>query len=295
MDKRKILIQLDSDGAAERVRPGRGHRRRGGRGVQLRRGEAGTGSGTGAWGHLHARSEGPGPDRDLYRRQRRDGGREAAGRGAKHMIPSFGLRVRCCSTPTAPTRRQRRRCVQRPATWSCRPPRPWSWAARAPLVSVQPCCWPGRAPRSVLAPAAIPGVGCCRGDSGARAGSETGTDRHRHLAGPANGPGRANPGDRGGSGRRGAAAESARPACPTLRVAIDLNAVPPLGIEGVERQRQGQGARRRDRLRRPRRRRYQDEGAQVAVARLFESNDQVLDAEQVYALAQGLALTEENP
>jgi hypothetical protein len=26
----------------------------------------------------------------------------------------------------------------------------------------------------------------------------------------------------------------------------------------------------------------------LAVARLFESNDQVLDAEQIYALAQGL-------
>ena len=28
--------------------------------------------------------------------------------------------------------------------------------------------------------------------------------------------------------------KSARTACPMLRVAVDLNAVPPLGIEGVE-------------------------------------------------------------
>jgi hypothetical protein len=79
---------------------------------------------------------------------------------------------------------------------------------------------------------------------------------------------------------------AARTACPALRVAIDLNAVPPLGIEGVE---------------------VADKAAdhdgavcygavgvgdtkmkihKAAVARLFESNDQVLDAEEVYALAQ---------
>ena len=69
---------------------------------------------------------------------------------------------------------------------------------------------------------------------------------------------------------------------------VDLNAVPPLGIEGVE---------------------VTDKGAQrdgvvcygavgvgdtkmkihkAAVARLFESNDQVMDAEEVFALAQAL-------
>src|SRR5262245_17762727 len=79
---------------------------------------------------------------------------------------------------------------------------------------------------------------------------------------------------------------AARSACPTLRVAIDLNGVPPAGIEGVD---------------------YMDKAAdrdgvvcygaggvggtkmkvhRAAVARLFESNDQVLDAEEVYALAQ---------
>ncbi len=71
-----------------------------------------------------------------------------------------------------------------------------------------------------------------------------------------------------------------------LRVAIDLNAVPPLGIEGVDVRAAGA-----------------DHGGTIcygavgvgetkmkvhkaAVAKLFESNDNVLDAEEVYALAQ---------
>jgi hypothetical protein len=73
-----------------------------------------------------------------------------------------------------------------------------------------------------------------------------------------------------------------------LRVAIDLNAVPPLGIEGVEvmdkaAQRDGILA-------------YGAVGVgdtkmkihKAAIARLFESNDQILDAEEVYALAEAL-------
>ena len=81
---------------------------------------------------------------------------------------------------------------------------------------------------------------------------------------------------------------TARTACKTLRVAIDLNAVPPLGIEGAQ---------------------VTDKGVErdgmvfygaigvgdtkmkihkAAVAKLFESNDQVLDAEQVYAIGEKL-------
>ncbi len=76
--------------------------------------------------------------------------------------------------------------------------------------------------------------------------------------------------------------------CSTLRVAIDLNAVPPLGIEGVEVT---------DKAR-------DDNGVicygavgvggtkmkihKAAVARLFERNDQIMDAEEVYALSEGL-------
>lgn len=71
-----------------------------------------------------------------------------------------------------------------------------------------------------------------------------------------------------------------------LRVAIDLNAVPPLGIEGVEVM--DRGTERNGTVC------YGAVGVgdikmkvhKAAVARLFESNDQVLDAEQVYALAQ---------
>jgi methylenetetrahydrofolate/methylenetetrahydromethanopterin dehydrogenase (NADP+) len=77
---------------------------------------------------------------------------------------------------------------------------------------------------------------------------------------------------------------------PSLRLLIDLSAVPPLGIEGIEVTDKGT-----DR-----------DGAvcygaigvggtkmkihRAAVARLFESNDQVLDAEEVYALAQSMGL-----
>jgi threonine dehydrogenase-like Zn-dependent dehydrogenase len=80
--------------------------------------------------------------------------------------------------------------------------------------------------------------------------------------------------------------QSIRSTCPELRVAIDLNAVPPLGIEGIE---------------------VNDRGAQrdgtigygavgvgetkmkvhkAAIAQLFQRNDQVLDIEQLYSLGQ---------
>jgi hypothetical protein len=81
---------------------------------------------------------------------------------------------------------------------------------------------------------------------------------------------------------------SARSACKELKVAIDLNAVPPLGIEGVEVSDQGKerdgvicygaigvGATKMKLHR-------------AAVAKLFESNDQVLDAFEVFALGEGL-------
>ncbi len=82
--------------------------------------------------------------------------------------------------------------------------------------------------------------------------------------------------------------KAARAACPTLKVAIDLNAVPPLGIEGVE---VTDKAAERDGVIG-----YGAVGVgdtkmkihKAAVARLFESNDQVLDAEEVFALAQAL-------
>jgi hypothetical protein len=81
---------------------------------------------------------------------------------------------------------------------------------------------------------------------------------------------------------------TARLDCPTLRVMIDLNAVPPLGIEGVGVADKG----------------VEHDGAlsygavgvgdtkmkihKAAIARLFERNDQVLDAEEVYSLGEGL-------
>ncbi len=77
-----------------------------------------------------------------------------------------------------------------------------------------------------------------------------------------------------------------RAACPRLRVAIDLNAVPPLGIEGV-----GVGDKAVDQAG------VICYGAigvggtkmkvhRAAVASLFASNDKILDAEEIYLLAK---------
>jgi hypothetical protein len=76
--------------------------------------------------------------------------------------------------------------------------------------------------------------------------------------------------------------------CPDLRVLIDLNAFPPLGIEGVEPM---DAAAQREQVLA-----YGALGVggtkmkihRAAVARLFERNDHILDAEQIYALAQTL-------
>ena len=90
---------------------------------------------------------------------------------------------------------------------------------------------------------------------------------------------------RRGRRRGAAAARSSASTCKTLKVAIDLNAVPPVGIEGVE---------------------LTDKGAdrdgvicygaigvggtkmkihKAAVAQLFEANNAVLDIEEIYELA----------
>jgi methylenetetrahydrofolate/methylenetetrahydromethanopterin dehydrogenase (NADP+) len=79
---------------------------------------------------------------------------------------------------------------------------------------------------------------------------------------------------------------AARMACPTLRVAIDLNAVPPVGIEGIE---VGDRGTQRDSVTA-----YGAIGVgdtkmkvhKAAIAQLFERNDLVLDAEEIYQLAQ---------
>jgi hypothetical protein len=82
--------------------------------------------------------------------------------------------------------------------------------------------------------------------------------------------------------------EAARKACKTLKVAVDLNAVPPLGIDGVAVTDKG----------------VEHDGVicygaigvgdtkmkvhKAAIARLFEKNDQVLDAEEIYQIACSL-------
>jgi methylenetetrahydrofolate/methylenetetrahydromethanopterin dehydrogenase (NADP+) len=83
--------------------------------------------------------------------------------------------------------------------------------------------------------------------------------------------------------------KSVRLACKQLKMAIDLNAVPPLGVEGVE---VTDKAKERDGVIC-----YGAIGVgdtkmklhRAAVAKLFESNDQVMDAAEVYALGEGLS------
>jgi hypothetical protein len=82
--------------------------------------------------------------------------------------------------------------------------------------------------------------------------------------------------------------KSARSACPDLRLAIDLNAVPPAGIEGVDVTDKGKD---RDGVIC-----YGAIGVgdtkmkihKAAVAKLFERNDQILDAEEVYEIAKNI-------
>ena len=77
-------------------------------------------------------------------------------------------------------------------------------------------------------------------------------------------------------------------ACPNLKVLVDLNAVPPLGIEGVDMMDRakeldgrivygaiGVGA-------------TKMKIHKAAIARLFESNDQILDAEEIFEIGQKL-------
>jgi NADPH:quinone reductase-like Zn-dependent oxidoreductase len=82
--------------------------------------------------------------------------------------------------------------------------------------------------------------------------------------------------------------EPMRNACPSLRVVVDLNAVPPLGIAGVEVT--DKGVQRGDVMA------YGAIGVggtkmkihRAALARLFQSNDGVLDAEEIYAIGREL-------
>jgi hypothetical protein len=82
--------------------------------------------------------------------------------------------------------------------------------------------------------------------------------------------------------------KAARDGASSLKVAIDLNAVPPVGIEGVDVMEQG-GAKEGVIL-------YGAIGVgglkmklhRAAIAQLFEANDRVLDAEEIYALGADL-------
>jgi NAD(P)-dependent dehydrogenase (short-subunit alcohol dehydrogenase family) len=81
---------------------------------------------------------------------------------------------------------------------------------------------------------------------------------------------------------------SVRSRCPALKVAIDLNAVPPLGIAGIESHDKGAS---RDGVIG-----YGALGVggtkmkihRAAIQRLFQANDHVLDAEQIFAIGREL-------
>ena len=291
MDKRKILIQLDSDSAAERLRPRRGHRRRRGRGVQLRRRQAGDRCSELVHGAIFTR----GP-KDLNRTAIFIGGSDVAA-GEKLLAEvqqAHDPAVRPARVGAARRQRRqhdgrRRRAAGRPAPGSETRRRRWSWAAPAPSASVWPCCWRGKGPRSAL------------GSRQQRPGRRSRSRRFRPSVpgarlepvgiATAGRPARPRwPGERWSSppgppascccrrppGRRVRRCASPSTSTPCRRWASRASRSTDKGKErdGVI----GYGALG-----------VGDTKMKVhraAVARLFESNDQVLDAEQVYALAR---------
>ena len=126
------------------------------------------------------------------------------------------------------------------------------------------------------------------GASGGGAGSRCDgrLDGHRRDRRTGRGAGRPVGGGVGGrGGRSGAVPGRAGQAGGKLKLAVDVNAVPPSGIEGVE---VGDKGTTRDGVVC-----YRALGVaakmklhRAAVAALFESNDQILDAEEVYALCR---------
>ena len=171
----------------------------------------------------------------------------------RHMMPQFGLRVSVLldanganTTAAAAVRAAARhldlKTAQGAGPGRHRPGRPARRPAAGPAGGAR-CASARASRRSRRQPVRR---------SGAGAGSAAGAGRHGHA----------------GRGLQAALAgrtlviaagaagvvllpRTARTACPTLRVAIDLNAVPPLGIEGVEVMDKGQEQRRRDRATAP--------------------------------------------
>ena len=178
------------------------------------------------------------------------------------MIPAFGLRV-CVlldanganTTAAAAVR------VAAQAPRSGRHARPSSWAAPGRSASASGCCWPGRGPRSAsprassTAPRPPPrrSASACPARRSTAVAVAGDADLRRRCGGPAAHH------RRRGRGRRAAARLGPRRLCSDLQVAIDLNAVPPLGIEGVEVTDAADERDGVDLLRRHRRRRHEDE------------------------------------
>ena len=211
----------------------------------------------------------------------------------KHMLPDFGLRVSILldangANTTAPPR------AVLPASRHLdlrRRPGPGAWRRPARSASGWHCSWQskgrkcGRLPGKQAKPPPFARASVPRFP--ARRLEPAGTGNAEELTCRAGGP---CPGSRRRRRRRRTSChKTARTACPGLKVAVDLNAVPPLGIEGVEVDGQGQGTRWRHLLWRLGVGGVKMKIHRAAIARLFESNDLVLDAEEVYEIAKKLS------
>ena len=289
MEKRKLLIQLDSDphpsvfdhvvaydaGADEVLSYGD---------VKPETAR------DGPRGHLHAQAEGSASHGLFIGGSNMAIGEKLLAEVCKHMLPQFGLRVSVLLDSNG---------ANTTAAAAVR-----AAARHLDLKTAKALVLGGTGPvgRRVALLLAMQGADVCIGSRRAGEGVRRGR-RHpgESPQGPA-GAGRHRRGHRFGrrpwTGRTlvvaaGAAGVTLLPRgprlnCPTLRVMIDLNAVPPLGLEGVG---VADKAVAHDGVLG-----YGAVGVgdtkmkihKAAIARLFERNDQVLDAEQIYALGEGL-------
>ena len=181
----------------------------------------------------------------------------------KHLLPQFGLRVSMMldanganTTAAAAVRAAARHLELTNVTALV-------LGGTGPVGHAWPCCLPARVRRCALAPAsrhrAADGV---RAPSGPYSPRPASNRRLSDRDGVGFGPfGRTLVIAAGAAGHRATPARGPQ-ACPTLSVAIDLNAVPPAGIEGVEVTDKGSRARWRHVLWRHGRRRHEDEDPQ---------------------------------
>ena len=187
--------------------------------------------------HLHPRAEGPAPHRDLRRRVGRGRRRGGAGRGPEAPAPAVrAARLGDARLQRREHDRRRRRPRRRPAPRPRRTRRRWSSAAPARSASGSPGCWPGQGAQvRVGSRQKDRAEAVCDGHPRAACPARRSRPSRRRVGRRPGGAGRARrwssrPGRRGWCCCRRSTARRPR----RCKVAIDLNAVPPAGIEGVE-------------------------------------------------------------